>query len=179
MQLTITLPERSTVLASNRERWAEVLADPQWRDHPYRIETNEHGRIIMTPPAGGFHSKRQGKITAMLDRLLGDHVLTECPISTAGGVRAADVAWSSEQRYKTIRGQIAFETAPEICVEVFSPDNTAAEMQTKRQLYFDAGAKECWICDTEGRMSYYHAADPNTSTTKSTLCPNFPKQIED
>ena len=173
MQLVIELPERSTALAKNRERWAEVLADPQWRDHPYRIETNEHGRIVMTPPAGGSHSKRQGKITATLDRLLGDHALTECPVSTVGGVRAVDVGWMSPARYAQVRGQVAFETAPEICVEILSPDNTSAEMTHKRLLYFDAGAKECWTCDLEGRMSYYHASEPNEQTTKSKLCPDF------
>jgi Uma2 family endonuclease len=105
--------------------------------------------------------------------------LPEVPVSTAGGVRAADAGWYSTDRYAKVRGQLAFEIAPEICVEVLSPNNTASEIGLKRQLYFDAGAKECWICDLEGHMTYYTAADPNTPKTTSELCPNFPAEITD
>jgi Uma2 family endonuclease len=32
--------------------------------------------------------------------------------------------------------------APEICIEILSPSNSAAEIAEKRVLYFDAGAAE-------------------------------------
>ena len=177
--LILELPERSTVLARNRQRWAEVLSDPIWRDHPYRIETNEFGQIVMTPPAGGPHCGRQENIQVELRQRLGGRAIPECPVSTAGGVKAVDVGWYSADRYALVRGQIAFETAPEICVEVISPSNSDDEMRTKRELHFDAGAKECWICDESGRMSYYTGASRRQPTEQSTLCPEFPNQIED
>lgn len=179
MQLTINLPERSEQLAINRQRWADVLADPQWADHPYRIELNEAGQIIMSPPPNGWHSSRQGRIQEYLTKLLDGRVLPECPISTSGGVRAADVGWYSGERYDSVRGQAAFETAPEICIEVLSPSNTRSTMETKRHLYFDAGATECWICDLEGRMTYYERANPSAAKQQSTLCPSFPSEIKD
>ncbi len=179
MQLTINLPDRKTMLARNRQRWAEVLADPQWKDSSNRIETNEFGQIIMTPPAGGPHSSRAFRIGMKLESLLGGRSLTECPISTSAGVRAADAAWYSDERYATVRGQLAFEMAPEICVEVLSPSNTDEEMQVKRQLYFDAGAEECWTCDLQGRMSYYKKEEPTTPKTSSKQCPEFPDFIDD
>ena len=179
MGLILELPERSTVLARNRQRWTEVLSDPVWRDHPYRIETNEFGQIVMTPPAGGPHSCRQGKICFELRNRMGGQAMPECPVSTAAGVKAVDVGWYSADRYASVRGQIAFETAPEICVEVISPSNTDDEMRTKRELYFDAGAKECWLCDDSGRMSYYASESRREPTDQSILCPDFPNQIED
>jgi len=174
MQLTSILPPRAQQIALNRKRWAEVLADRSLADLPYRIETNEHGQILMTPPASGGHSARQGWITIRLERLLGGHALPECPISTIAGVRAADVGWYSEARFGKVEGQDAFEIAPEICVEVFSPSNTNSEMQIKRQLYFDAGADEVWICELDGSMSYYQSSHPNTVRAQSVRCPAFP-----
>ena len=53
MQLTIQLPPREEQLAFNRKRWGEVLIDRGLIDLPYRIETNEYGQILITPPASG------------------------------------------------------------------------------------------------------------------------------
>lgn len=179
MQLIIDLPNREDQLRLNRTRWAEILSDRMWADHPYRIETNAYGQIVMTRPAGGSHSTRQGRIIGQLLRLLGDQAQPECPVSTSGGVKAVDVGWYSDERHKQVRGQQAFEIAPEICVEVLSPRNTAAEMKEKRRLYFDAGALECWECGLDGRMTYYLEGDPDTKHAHSKCCPEFPDTIED
>ncbi len=179
MQLTITLPDRAEALARNRERWAEVLADPKWNQFPDRIETNAFGQIIMTPPPGVPHGSRQSQIAFRLKTLLGGHTVTECPVSTADGVKGVDVGWFSSDRYPEVRSQVACEIAPEICVEVRSPSNSDAELQTKRSLCFDAGAVECWECDERGAMSYYHHAAPDVRREQSILCPHFPSTIED
>jgi Uma2 family endonuclease len=179
MQLIVDLPERSLVLTRNRQRWGEIVRDPQWAEHPYRIETNEWGHIVMTPPAGGPRCGRQENIQVELRGRLGGRAIAECPVSTLGGVKVIDVGWYSPQRYQSVRGQIAFETAPEICVEVLSPSNSDAEMKAKRQLYFAAGAIECWTCDLEGRMTHFLSDAPDTPQTRSRLCPQFPEIIND
>ncbi|MEM6366188.1 MAG: Uma2 family endonuclease, partial [Planctomycetota bacterium] len=66
---------------------------------------------------------------------------------------------------------------PEICVEVVSPSNTDSELRHKRQLYFDAGAIECWTCDQQGQMAFYQNNNPDTPHNKSKLCPEFPYEI--
>ncbi|EMI54907.1 Uma2 family endonuclease [Rhodopirellula sallentina] len=177
MQLTLHLPPREQQLAFNRKRWSEVLADRGLAELPYRIETNAYGQILMTPPASGGHSHRQGKITVMLDRMLGGNVHPECPISTIDGVKAADVGWYSDARLEQVKGQIAFEVAPEICVEVLSPGNSESEMRTKRQLYFDAGADEVWICGLDGTMTFYQCEHPDTPQMHSTRCAEFPTTL--
>ena len=177
MQLILELPPRQQQLQLNRRRWAQVLADRGLADLPYRIETNAHGQIVISPPPSGQHSRRQGTITVLLDRLLGGQVLPGCPISTVDGVKAADVGWYSQSRFATIKDQAAFEQAPEVCVEVLSPSNTAAEMQAKRQLYFDAGAEEVWVCDLRGVMIFYLAGDPSEAKPTSQRCPEFPTSI--
>ena len=85
----------------------------------------------------------QSEIVHLLRRQVSQgRVVTECPISTADGVKAADVAWASSEIIQELGGGVCFPKAPEICVEVLSPSNTDAEIREKTALYFDAGAKE-------------------------------------
>ncbi len=104
-------------------------------------------------------------------------VLTECPISTADGVKAADVAWASPALVHELGRQVCFPRAPEICVEVISPSNTEGEIQEKMALYFDAGAKEVWTCAESGVMSFFGGRGER-SMRASKICPQFPKRVE-
>ena len=81
-------------------------------------------------------------------------------------------------RFSRVKGQIAFEIAPEICVEVPSPDNTTGEMEEKKTLYFEAGAEEFWICDLEGKMSFFRKGDPKHPRAQSSLALDFPGQVD-
>ena len=103
--------------------------------------------------------------------------MPECPVSTIGGVKVADVGWYSDQRYQEVKGQLAFEIAPEICIEILSPSNSDAEMKSKRQLYFDAGAEEVWICDLDGQLSFF--VDESEESDGSNICPEFPRLLAD
>lgn len=174
MQLLIELPPRAEQIAFNRRRWAEICRDPALGELPGKVECNAFGDLVMMPPAAGDHSRRQGEIAYRLRNLLGGLALPECPVSTIDGVRAADVGWYSEERFERVRGQIAFETAPEICVEVLSPDNTELAMAARRTLYFEAGAKEVWLCELEGRMRYF---DTEGERGDSAICPDFPALV--
>ncbi|HYV29291.1 MAG TPA: Uma2 family endonuclease [Candidatus Eisenbacteria bacterium] len=176
--LTIELPPHQTQKAFNLRRWAELLADPELAKIEGRIETDRHGHMIMSPPPAPSHGSFQAAIASLLDRLMPrGRVLTECPISTADGVKATDVAWASPQCLRELGNRVCFPEAPEICVEVLSPSNTKAEIQEKMALYFDAGAKEVWICAKTGAMSFYGPGTDQLMKT-SQLCPQFPKQVE-
>src|SRR5258706_16297823 len=107
----------------------------------------------MTPPPAPSHGSFQVEIARQLWDLLPEgRILTECPISTADGVKAADLAWASPERMRQLGKEVCFLQAPEICVEVLSPSNTPAEIREKKALYFDAGAKEVWLCAWNGAM---------------------------
>jgi Uma2 family endonuclease len=175
--LTIELPPQRTQTAFNLRRWSELLRDPALAKIEGRIETDRHGQIIMSPPPGAKHGGYQFRIGALLDRLMpGGRVLTECPISTADGVRAADVAWASSERVRELGEENCFSRAPEICVEVLSPGNTDAEIREKTALYFDAGVQEVWHCSTAGRMTFL-AAGGGEPVSVSRLCADFPAEI--
>ena len=51
-------------------------------------------------------------------------------------------------------GVLVTKPAPEICIEILSPDNTAKGIRERTALYFEAGAREVWICDLEGKMRF-------------------------
>lgn len=172
MQLVIELPERAEQIAFNAKRWQEVLADTSLASLPHPIETNATGQIIVNPPPSGQHSYLQGQVIVQLNTLLGNIVLPECPISTIDGVRAADVGWYSVERFEQVKNQLAFEIAPEICVEILSPSSTPAEIKHKKMLYFEAGAEEVWLVESKTDIVHYMAAAPS-ECVKSRLCPDF------
>src|SRR5207302_1966138 len=117
-------------------------------------------------------------IGALLDRYLQNgRVITECPISTADGVKAADVAWASPERMRELGNRVCFPRAPEICVEVLSPSNTEAEIREKMALYFDAGAKEVWLCSSAGGMTFVRSGETR-AVPASQICPAFPAQVD-
>jgi Uma2 family endonuclease len=158
-------------------RWSELLADPDLAKLEGRIETDRHGRVIwqkIPPPSHGAFSVEIGIFLSNLLRK--GRVYTICPISTADGVKAADVAWASAECLRELGNRVCFPRCPEICVEVLSPRNTAGEIEEKTALYFDAGAKEVWICSKTGTMSFFEAGNLKP-LKRSKLCPEFPAKI--
>ncbi|MDD2725434.1 MAG: Uma2 family endonuclease [Methylovulum sp.] len=155
--------------------WQEVCEHPSLQDLPFKIELDENGKIILSP-AKVYHSFFQGEIAFLLHSLLKDgKTLTECAIKTSKGTKVADVAWASMDVWAIIKTQTEASIAPEICVEIISDSNTQQEMVEKRQLYFEAGAKEVWMCDEQGDMSFYNTQD---QLIHSELVSGFPLKID-
>jgi Uma2 family endonuclease len=176
--LTLELPPRKTRTAFNLRRWGELLADRELARVEGRIETDRHGHIIMSPPPAPSHGSFQSEISYLLRTLLPEgRVLTECPISTADGVKAADVAWASPERMTELGDKGCFLHAPDICVEVISPGNTDEELHEKMALYIDAGAREVWLCAGDGAMRFLTAGGAPL-VRGSKLCPRFPRQVK-
>lgn len=180
MSVLRSLPAIKDQTAFNLARWDELCADPLWVDIEGKIETDRFGQVIMNPPAEPSHGGRQADIVVSLRKhLTTGKVIVECPISTSGGVKVADAAWVSAKRRTQILGRTALSAAPEICVEVLSPSNTRNEIEEKRRLYFEAGAREVWICERDGRLRFFLAEAPAKAATASALCPKMPRRIED
>jgi Uma2 family endonuclease len=175
--LIIELPPRQVQNRFNLRRWEELLADPELARVEGRLETDRYGNIIRSPPPAASHGSLQFEIGRLLSTLISEgRVLTECPLSTADGVKATDVAWASPACMRSLGNRKCFILAPEICVEVLSPRNTEAEMREKMALYFDAGAREVWLCGASGEMRFM-ARDANRQLKVSRLCPKFPKRV--
>jgi len=156
--------------------WAEICADKRLQDLPFRIESDRWGNIVMSPPPRSDHAEFQGLINQMLGAMLKNGIaITECPLQTTEGVKAIDVAWISRTRRDSRPHRPAYLIAPEICVEILSPSNTSDEIEFRKRLFFEKGAAEFWVCDEDGRMTFFDAAG---ELPASKLCPSFPSAVE-
>ena len=54
--------------------------------------------------------------------------------------------------------------------------NTKPEIDEKKALYFEAGAQEFWICDANGKITFYQQGVTQPQN-KSKLWPNFPDKV--
>ena len=177
MTLTIETIPSAEQTALNLARWNEILRDKELADLPHRIETDRHGHILMSPPPAPKQGKKQFRMGSLLEKHLPQGTgIVECPISTADGVRAADVAWLAPNRAAEADSIIPLVHAPEICIEIISPRNTTGEIKDKKALYFGAGAKEVWICRENGKLQFYCQTLPDIPT-RSLLCPDFPHRV--
>ena len=169
IEIASPTPAAMTVL------WEALCVDPLLADLPYKVETNERGQLLMSP-AGTSHSRLQARVTRTLGSMidaagLGGEALTECAVLTAQGVKVPDVAWISDQSWDSRTNQSLLMVAPDICIEVMSASNTAAEMAEKAALYFASGAMEVWILDSAGQMRFMHAQG---ALAESGIIPGFP-----
>ena len=156
--------------------WHRVLHDERLQDLPYRVETNEHGQIILSPHKPR-HSFTQIRITDLLrehlDRPGGRAV--EFAVATAKGVKVPDVVWISDERAQQIPEDAeASPVMPELVIEVLSATNTEPEMKEKRALYVAEGAQEVWFVGEDGAVRFF---DADGSLETSRLAPSFPGKV--
>lgn len=156
-------------------KWQELCNRPDLQNLPFKIETDAKGKVIMSP-VKVYHSVLQGEITALLRLHRKDgRILTECAIQTAKGTKVADVSWATRQTYKIIKDEDECSVAPEVCIEMLSSSNTEAEIEEKKALYFEKGAKEVWLCDRNGSIECF---DRNGKLVESAFFADFPQRID-
>lgn len=154
--------------------WSEIVDNPYLEDLPFKIEQDAYGNIVMSP-ASNWHNRQQYRISRRLEGVMGTgEVFQECSIQTPKGVKVPDVVWQSAEHYAEHGDSTPMAIAPEICIEVLSPSNSADEMEMKQRLYFEAGAHEVWICDEKGQMVFFSS---ESSVERSIIAPDFPSTI--
>ena len=136
-------------------QWQEVCENQSLKNLPFKIELNSQGKVLMTPVKVN-HSILQGKIIGHLyQNLTGGEALAECAIKTKQGTKVADVAWASYDLLEKIENEIECSVAPEICIEALSFSNIKCEINEKKNIYFEQGALEFWVCDNFGNISFF------------------------
>jgi len=116
------------------------------------------GEIIHMSPSGGRH----GELTVELGGLLRAHVKPQKIGKVYGSetgfyiqkdpdtVRAPDVMFVSNERVAQISDPVKFlDVAPDLAVEVLSPNDTWTEVEKKVAEYIQAGVLLIWIIDPE------------------------------
>jgi Uma2 family endonuclease len=116
-----------------------------------------NGEIVKQMPTGHPHGYIENIIGALLylylrSNRLGRAMTGEVGIITAREpytVRAADVAYISNERLAQAQEEGFLDVAPELVVEIMSPGNSWSEAQEKLAEYFASGVQMVWIVDPQ------------------------------
>lgn len=117
------------------------------------------GRIVPMSPTGGEHGAIEALLTSALvnfvrARKLGQVMGGEVGIYTRrqpDRVRGADVAFWSKDRMPGRPTRKFVEVAPELAVEILSPDDRWSDLRQKIEEYFAIGVERVWIVDPATR----------------------------
>src|SRR5690348_3321718 len=138
-------------------RYRAMSEDPCFANVPGKLELDNWGRILMTPPSF-YHGVIAGRLVRRLAAALGGEAVTDATIATPSGVFLPDVAWASPQFMSQHGSEFAVTRAPEICVEVVSPSNSVRELNEKRNAYLAAGAQEVWMVYPQSKRIEFYGA---------------------
>lgn len=104
------------------------------------------GRIVPMSPTGELHGGYEGDFYYEIRSFVRAHKL--------GKVRAADVLFISDERYAEKKSPSYLDVAPDLIVEVLSPDDTLSQMMQKLREYFAIGVRLVWVADPRASIVY-------------------------
>jgi Uma2 family endonuclease len=122
------------------------------------------GELREMPPASGRHGIYGGGLQAylgyyVLTQKLGKIFLAETGFTITRApdtVRAPDIAFVSTNRLPDPLPDGYFELAPDLAVEVVSPNDTKREVREKVNDWLDAGVRLIWVVDYQKRTITEH-----------------------
>jgi Uma2 family endonuclease len=129
------------------------------------------GRLVVREPAGYLH----GRVAAEVGRALAEHVnandlgvvlAAETGFTLARGpdtVRAPDAAFIAKQNIPDPEPEGFAEIAPDLVVEVLSPDERPGAVLSKVGDWLEAGVQLVWVIDPKRRILHAYRADGTES----------------
>ena len=147
-----------------------LTAEDFWATYagnPYELI---NGKAVEMAPAGGMHGSITRRIGALLGDFVDDHELGEVFGAETGfrlgdDLRGADAAFVTQARWETVTEPDKFVPfAPDLAVEVVSPNDTAADIHRKVVLYLTNGTRLVWVVYPELRQVVVHYPDQTAQT---------------
>lgn len=138
------------------------------------------GELRETTPAGARHGRAAMRLGSLLDqhataKRLGLVLAAETGFRISRNpdtVRAPDISFVSQERVPPDGPPEGYwELAPDLAVEVVSPNDTAAEVQSKVQMWLASGVRLVWVVypDTRSVVAYKPLKEISTLTTGDAL----------
>jgi Uma2 family endonuclease len=126
-----------------------------------------HGQLSVREPAGYRHGEIAARLLATLFNFVESHALGRVLTAETGfvlrrnpdTVRAADVAFVRHARLPVPPPNGFPEMAPDLVIEVLSPDDRPGEVLSKIGDWLDAGVRLVWIIDPRRRDARVYRAD--------------------
>jgi Uma2 family endonuclease len=130
---------------------AEQLMRLPSRGKRYELK---RGELLMMTPAGALHGRVVMALGVLLHVYASQHKLGQVFAAETGfkihvdpdTVRAPDIAFVAKERVPPAgvpRGY--WELAPDLVVEVVSPNDSAADVQDKIEEWLNAGVRRVWV----------------------------------
>jgi Uma2 family endonuclease len=134
------------------------------------------GELIMMSPAGSRHGAIAAKMAQILLNFVETHALgvvlgAETGFRIASDpdtVRAPDTAFIRADRVGKTLPQGFFPGAPNLAVEVLSPDDRASEVLAKVENWLDAGSEAVWVVDPKTCTIAVYCAGGKATILKAT-----------
>lgn len=142
-----------------------VTVEELWdlRHEPYRLALID-GELYRMPGAGGTHGEVTGKLCVQLIPFVEDHRLGAIFVDT--GFRLfpdrlttlfPDVAFVSAARLQLVESRERFlHLAPDLAIEISSPNDYPKLLQDKLATYFEAGTQFVWVVYPRTRSILVH-----------------------
>jgi Uma2 family endonuclease len=153
------------------------------------------GRIVPMSPTSVAHAIIEIRIASALENFVRAHKLGKVLVGEAGlytrrnpdRVRAADALFISTARYdERKRLQWYLDVAPELIVEILSPDDTMMEMMQKPDEYFSIGVELVWVLHPEAQSVFAYRSLTDVREFKQndllpgdSLLPGFTTSVKD
>lgn len=167
------------MLARARDRKYDPGVEGAIQDRPLTVEDLyvlpddgrryelQAGRLLSEPLPGTRH----GLVVSIVDGLLSDHVRSHgLGVVLAGDtgfilgrspdtVRGPDIAFVCRERFESVGAiSTAFPGAPDVAIEILSPNDRAGDIHAKVADYLAAGTRLVWVVDPVGeRVTVYRA----------------------
>lgn len=122
------------------------------------------GELRMMSPAGFRHGRIAQHLAMVIANFVYENDLGEVTAAETGfiiarspdTVRAPDVGFVRKERLAEAPERGFFPGAPDVAVEVLSPDDRASEVLAKVRDWLSGGAAQVWVVDPEKRtLSVY------------------------
>ena len=161
-------------------------------NYPDKSTELVRGRLVVKEPAGYRH----GRVVARMAKALAEHVdandLGEILGAETGftlfrepdTVRAPDIGFVRRERIPEPAPTGFAELAPDLVVEVLSPNDRAGQVLAKVGDWLEAGVRLVWVVDPERRVTHIYRPDgsetviPDTGTLDGEdVVPGFAKAL--
>jgi Uma2 family endonuclease len=171
---------------------AELLELPRGMGKRYELVA---GELRVMSPSGWKHGKVVGKLHGRIIAFVEQHKLgivfgaeTGFQLSTnPDTVRAPDVSFVAAKNVPAEEPQQAFwPGAPDLAVEVLSPNDRTGEVDEKIEAWLAAGTEVVWVADPKLRTVTIYQSGENVAVRSSgqtldggTLLPNFSCSVDE
>jgi len=150
----------SSVLSTDEQFYRLCSDNPD-----LRLELSKEGRLIVTSPTGSETGRKNGRITQRLANWSDQDGSGVCFDSSAGftlpngAKRSPDAAWVRREVWESLSDKQRSEYAPvspAFVIELRSPSDSLAELQSKMAEYIETGTLLGWLFDPLNRKVYVY-----------------------